>query len=173
MIFIGRHLPMQTLQRYKNSQGFTIAETLMILVIVGILSAIAAPSFLAMNNKAKLDNAVNTVRAALQEAQREAMRKSKNCTLTLNTPNNNITSNDGCLVTGDRTLPKGVTMAYNGSNTINYGMRGNTTTNKTIRLSLSDGSGQTKCLAVSLPLGMIRTGIYDTTANPPVCKKPL
>jgi type II secretory pathway pseudopilin PulG len=163
---------MQTLHRYKNSHGFTIAETLIILVIVSILLMFTAPSFLAMNNKAKLNHAVNTVRGALQEAQREAMRKSKNCTLTLNTPNN-ITSNDGCLVTGDRTLPEGVTMAYNGSNTINYGMRGNTTTNKTIRLSLADGSGQTKCIAVSLPLGMIRTGIYDTTVNPPVCKKPL
>ena len=109
---------MQTLHRYKNSQGFTIAETLIVLVIGGILLTFTAPSFLAMNNKAKLNDAVNTVRGALQEAQREAMRKSKNCTLTLNTLNNNITSSDGCLITGDRTLPKGVNMAYNGSNTI-------------------------------------------------------
>ena len=48
----------------------------------------------------------------------------------------------------------------------------NTTTNKTIRLSLADGSGQTKCLAVSLPLGILRTGIYDANVSPS-CKKQL
>ena len=164
---------MRVIDSYKNTHGFTLIETVLIVAIIGIIAAFAAPSFLAMNNKAKLNDAVNTVKGALQEAQTEAIRKSKNCTLTLNTLANNITSNNGCLLTGDRTLPQGVTMAYNGSNTINYGMRGNTTTNKTIRLSLSDGSGQTKCLAVSLPLGIIRTGIYDTNATPPVCKKAL
>ena len=127
---------MRLLHFYRNNYGFTLIETLIVLIILGILVAFTAPSFLSMNNKAKMNDAVNKVRGALQEAQREAMRKSKNCTLTLNTLNNKITSNDGCLVTGDRTLPKGVNMAYNGSNIINYGMRGNTTTNKTIRLSL-------------------------------------
>jgi prepilin-type N-terminal cleavage/methylation domain-containing protein len=162
---------MRVLRCYKNNDGFTLVETLIVLVIVGILLAIATPSFLAMNNKAKLNDALNTVRGAMLEAQREAMRKSKNCTVTLNATTNKITSSDGCLVTGDRTLPQGIILAYNGSDTINYGMRGNTTTNKTIRLSLADGSGQTKCLAVSLPLGIIRLGIYDANATPP-CKKP-
>ncbi len=137
------------------------------MVIVGILAAIATPSFLAMNNRAKLNDALNTVKGAMQEAQRQAMRNSKSCTITLDVTNNKITSNNGCLVTGDRTLPQGVNLAFNNSSTINYGMRGNTTTNKTIRLSLADGSGETKCLAISMPLGVIRTGIYDGTA----CKK--
>ena len=78
---------------------------------------------------------------------------------------------DGCLVTGYCTLPQGVSLAFNGGSTINYGMRGNTTTNKTIRLALADGSGETKCLAISMPIGVIRTGIYDATATPS-CKKP-
>src|SRR4028119_2257734 len=114
---------MRTLHSPNNTQGFTLIEAMIVLVIVGILVAIAAPSFLAMNNKAKLNHAVNTVRGAMLEAQREAMRKSKNCTVTLDATSNKITSSDGCLVTGDRTLPQGITMAYNGSDTINYGMR--------------------------------------------------
>ena len=37
----------------KNSQGFTLIEIVVILFIIGILSAIATPSFLAVLNRAK------------------------------------------------------------------------------------------------------------------------
>lgn len=168
---------MRLLHFNKNSQGFTLAETMIIVIIIGILTALAAPSFLGMSNKAKVNNAVNTVRGALQEAQRQAVNKSKRCTITVNA--NSITSGDGCLLTGARTLPTGINLTVidgnpsncnpSNCNPITYGIRGNTifsnpssTTIKFI-ISLADGSGKNKCLEVSTPLGIIRSGSYDGT----------
>ncbi|GAC1501352.1 MAG: hypothetical protein NVS2B14_14100 [Chamaesiphon sp.] len=148
----------------RASKGFTLVETIIITVIVGVLAAISAPSFLAMYNRAKVNAAVNTIQGALQEAQRTAIRRSQNCSVVLDTTNNQITSSNGCLITGDRTLPEQVTLSIPQSNTnttINYGFRGNTNNNNTILIGLADGSGQTKCLVISRPLGMLRAGIYD------------
>ncbi len=62
---------MQFSNARTNSQGFTLIELIIILFIVGILSAIAAPSFLGLLNRGKVNNAVAQVQGALQEAQRE------------------------------------------------------------------------------------------------------
>ncbi|HCF29760.1 MAG TPA: hypothetical protein DEV81_21735 [Cyanobacteria bacterium UBA11049] len=84
--------------RNKN-QGFTLIETTIIVVIVGILSAIAAPSFLSMLNKNKVNYALDQVRGTLQEAQREAIRKSKRCRVGLSSSNQSmLTSNCFALV---------------------------------------------------------------------------
>lgn len=72
---------MQFFNVRPNNQGFTIIEILIILLTVGILSAISAPSFLGLLNRSKVNNAVAQVQGALQEAQREAIRKSKICTV--------------------------------------------------------------------------------------------
>ncbi len=148
----------------KNSQGFTMIEIIIILLIIGILSAIAAPSFLAMHNRAKLNDAVTKVRGALQEAQREAIRKSKSCFVTLDTTNNKVTgiptptpsptpTPTFCLVTGERTLADdGVSMATNVKPNpiisgnpiqIQFDIRGNTTfTVATAAASATDTSGK-------------------------------
>lgn len=61
---------MRVLHGYKNNHGFTLIEAIILVVIFCILVAIATPSFLAMNNKEKLNYDLNTVRGSLQEAQR-------------------------------------------------------------------------------------------------------
>lgn len=164
----------------KNSQGFTLLELIIILFIVGILSAISAPSFLALLNRGKVNNAVAQVKGALQEGQVQAMRNSKLCSVTLDTTNNKITG--PCLVTGPRTLPKGVVMKTNIVPTvtgspiqIQFGIRGNTDfsvvpgtictincpTGK-ILLYQSDGSiSNIKCVAISKGIGILRLGKYD------------
>ena len=59
-----------------SNSGFTLIEVLVAIVIVGILSAIAAPSWLGFVQTQQLNKANDTVLAALQEAQQQA-KKSK------------------------------------------------------------------------------------------------
>ena len=52
----------------KDNQGFTLIELLVVIIIIGILSAIALPSFLNQASKAKQSEAKNYV-GAVQRAQ--------------------------------------------------------------------------------------------------------
>jgi prepilin-type N-terminal cleavage/methylation domain-containing protein len=146
--------------------GFTLIESLIVVSIVGILISIAIPSLLAAQNSAKLRQAQEMVVTSLQESQRESTRRNQSCTLTFDKSNNKILGQGGCLLSGDRNLPSGVTLNYTGTATgIQYGIRGNTTTNKAIILGIKDDPNPTRCLTVSAPLGIIRLGSYDNLTN--------
>ncbi len=162
-----------------NNQGFTLIETTIIVVIVGILSAIAAPSFLGMLNRNKVNDALVQVRGALQEAQREAMRKSKSCSVTINTTNKKVTG--PCLVTGARALPDGVEIATTtniNNNQIQFSYKGTITLSDAGTVVMfNSNTSQKKCLVISKPLGIIRVGNYsgatsaDSTISNNSCNK--
>lgn len=54
--------------------GFTLIEMLAVLIIVGVLSAIASPSWIAFTNRQRVNVANDAVLRSLQQAQREAKR---------------------------------------------------------------------------------------------------
>jgi prepilin-type N-terminal cleavage/methylation domain-containing protein len=154
----------------SRDRGFTLIESLVVLAIVGILIALAIPSLIAAQNRAKLAQATDLAIASLQESQREAIRRNQSCTLTLDKINHKISSQQGCLSSGDRSLPAPITLNYTGTlQSIQYGIRGNTTTNKSIILAIKDSPNSTRCLTVSAPLGIIRLGSYDRTTA--TCRK--
>jgi prepilin-type N-terminal cleavage/methylation domain-containing protein len=143
--------------------GFTLIESLVVLAIVGIALAMAIPSSIAAINRAKLAQSIDLVVASLQEAQIEAIRRNKSCILTLDKVNRKISGQQGCLLSGDRILPDPIDLDYTGaSGEINYGIRGNTTTNKSVILKVRGNLNNARCLTVSAPLGMIRLGSYDS-----------
>jgi prepilin-type N-terminal cleavage/methylation domain-containing protein len=152
----------------SKDRGFTLAESLIVLAIVGILVAIAIPSSIAMLNRAKLAQATDMVVASLQEAQREAIRSNRTCTLTLDKVADKVVGQQGCLLSGDRILPNEIELDYTGTGEIDYGMRGNTTNNESILLKIKDAPNY-RCLTISAPLGIIRLGSYDVITTS--CKK--
>ena len=90
---------------HKN-QGFTLLEILIALAITGILAALTGPNLLAWLNSNKVQEATDSIQSALEDAQRQAVRLGRICTINFTngtgtnpTVYRQITASDaGCLV---------------------------------------------------------------------------
>ncbi|MCA2708275.1 MAG: prepilin-type N-terminal cleavage/methylation domain-containing protein [Microcystis sp. M015S2] len=116
---------MRRLNVHKN-QGFTLLEILVALAIMGILAALTLPNLLAWLNSNKVKEATDSIQLALEDAQRQAIRLGRNCTINFTNPTGNnptvysqITASEpGCLVAtntngGSLSLPREVFMVVN------------------------------------------------------------
>ncbi len=148
----------------RSTAGFTLAENLVIVVMIGILAAMAVPSYLNWVNNKRVDDSAARLEGALREAQAEAIKRSRACSVEVEVTPPAVRS--GCLVTGDRELPiENTPVVLAGSNTVNFSYRGTTTEESSFLVYNTDGTSKMRCIVVSDVLGIIRTGDY-TEANP-------
>jgi prepilin-type N-terminal cleavage/methylation domain-containing protein len=116
---------MRRLNVHKN-QGFTLLEILVALAITGVLAALTLPNLLAWLNSNKVQEATDSIQSALEDAQGQAIRLGRICTInfTNGTGNNptvyrQITASEaGCLVATNTNasslnLPQEVFMVVN------------------------------------------------------------
>ena len=80
-------------QRYlanlnHSNSGFTLLEVLVVIVMVGILSAIAAPSWLSFVARQRLNKANDSILAALREAQSKAKNSKFSYSVSFTTKDN-------------------------------------------------------------------------------------
>ena len=164
------------MQRSKNAQikdnGFTLTEMLVTLIVAGILAAISAPSLVGLLNRNQINEAQRQVESAIKEAQRQAIRRGRSCSVVINTASKTISSPDsGCLLSqrdvGENTLVGGdkVSLKANSSPlTINFTNKGVTDSNAVIVIE-STLNNTKKCVAIAGTLGSVKTGIYTGNVN--------
>lgn len=146
----------------KGDRGYTVTELLVTLVIVGIVAAIASPSFLGLLSRYRLEEALQQLLGAINETQRLAIVRGKSCRININLSTNNITANTaGCLLS-DRKISDKITIRSNftGSTSISFSYKGSTTRMGTIVLS-SDHTDLQKCFVIALGTGIKRVGDYN------------
>ena len=154
-------------------KGFTLIELLTGMLIVGILASISAPSFLGLVNRGRVNEALNRTRGALQEAQREVIKKSNTCNLTFSPSGQNVNITGGCLVTGPRVMSRVTyrhTLANNDpANVIELDFKGvpvedNFNDGQEVFVFRGNGNYE-RCLVISRALGLIRVGTYNTSGT--------
>ena len=88
---------LKKIQQYQSKQspsdsnsGFTLIELIVVIIIVGVLSAIAAPGWLAFTNKQRMNGVNDAALNALREAQREAKRTKLSYSVSFRTNTDNV-----------------------------------------------------------------------------------
>jgi Tfp pilus assembly protein FimT len=150
--------------------GFTAIELAVIVVIVGILAAISAPSMIGWTRNVQVEDAVDRLEGALKEAQREAIKRTANCEVTIpvGSSPNLASSPTNCLISGDRPFDQVTLALATGSSTsAMFNHKGRQTNGQlTVLVSNSQSpSTQIRCLVASQGLGVIRTGVWDRATS--------
>ncbi|NJK55701.1 MAG: type II secretion system protein [Pleurocapsa sp. SU_5_0] len=155
----------------KSNSGFTLIEMLVVFIIIGVIAAIAAPNFLGLLNRNRVNDAAQQVEGALKEAQRQAMRQGKQCTINIDTTNKIISNptttppTNGCLLSS-----RNLDLVQLNSNTtsIVFSGKGNISgTAPVFVVSMPNGTSQRKCVVLEGVLGTLRSGDYDSTGTIP------
>ena len=163
----------------RSNSGFTLIEMMVTTIIIGVIAAIAAPNFLGLLNRNRVNEAAQQIEGALKEAQRQAMRRGSQCTISIDEANkiiSNPAGGNGCLLS-NRILDDLIQLNTNRT-TIRFSGKGNieiddtagsTTPTPVLVVSIPNGTDLQRCVVIDSLLGSQRSGEYSgTIPTPPV-----
>lgn len=149
---------------HKNNSGFTLIEMIVVTIVVGVLASIAAPNLLGLLNRNRINEGIRIVEGALKEAQKQATRNGKRCTININANGISNSGANDCLLE-NRTFPNNLVILSSNQSNVVFSGRGNIVTSATDPKPLfvtymANGSNKQSCIVIESSLGSIRTGDY-------------
>jgi prepilin-type N-terminal cleavage/methylation domain-containing protein len=148
----------------KSNFGFTLVEMLAVVIIIGVIAAIAAPNLLGLLNRNQVNEAMRQLEGALKEAQKQAIRTGKQCSIDIDTTNHALSNptGGGCLLS-TRNFNDLIELDSN-LVTLTFSGKGNTIVDPNNRpvlvVSIPNSTNIKKCVVIENFLGAIRTGEY-------------
>ncbi|MCI5113635.1 MAG: prepilin-type N-terminal cleavage/methylation domain-containing protein [Candidatus Electrothrix sp. AW1] len=154
----------------SNSNGFSFVELMVVIALIGLLSAIGLPSLLRNLPEKRLKNAARSLYADLQKAKLLAVKENKNVTVTFDTATKQYSfiDDDGNTVAPTVSLADSGAVQYgcNATSTNSTGIGNITFTNLGMAnaedIYLQDDNVQEVCYAVTVSmLGSVKILRYN------------
>jgi prepilin-type N-terminal cleavage/methylation domain-containing protein len=173
----------------KSNSGFTLIEMLVVVIILGVIAAVAVPNLLGLLNRNRVNEAMRQVEGALKEAQKQASRRGRTCKILFTSSGTGDNKSSLIQVRPDETLPDGTIINYSGcllstrelANSVSFSLLDSGTLklideNNTADLGFSTkgnpdvqgimvishpGSNTQKCVQITGLLGTMITGDYN------------
>lgn len=163
----------------KNESGFTILELLIIVILLGVLAAIAAPGWLGFINRQRVRTVNDRVFQSLRLAQSEAKRTKQSVKITFNPgsatdpptvrfePPLATGGSEQKLDGGGEIKPGTIALVPTPLNSLTFDYQGNIIAGTTpfyVTVSPAGGGGK-QCAIVETLIGGMRTGEGNDPAN--------
>jgi len=133
--------------RSRKNSGFSMIELLISVIILGILAAIAVPSFREFIAGQRVKNASFDIMAILTLTRSEAIKRNSNVTADSDGMYLTVTAQDGTVILRQE-MPKDVT--FTGGGAVIYGGNGRLTTAVSAIEISSSGSTSRRCISIDL-----------------------
>ena len=168
MLFTG----VTSRQGKQASSGFTIWELMVVLVIVGVLSAIALPNLRSGMRREQLTAASLGIVNWLERARNQAVKDMETCQLSITADDASDASlaitldSPGCSeltmfnIDNQESTPTDISLELSDSadSEFSFSPRGSVNRDQEMELTM-EGSPTVRCIKVVAPVGLVRSGI--------------